>query len=161
MTAPAVTGIAVHFPLEWAELPLPRGLMACVCTGGSVSKCRHAGILTRCTSNTVYFKIQEYKQLYTSKLAAASVTDVMYHYMFSHYGLKWSNCWILLRALGGQFRGTMTWLHRCTRCTELFECSAVPFVSCPKKRRKKCCWCLCWYVIDGSLLWPGQAFTLS
>lgn len=38
MTAPAVTGTAVHFPLEWAELPSPCGLMVCVWVCPSASK---------------------------------------------------------------------------------------------------------------------------
>lgn len=82
MTAPAVTGTAVHFPLEWAELPSPCGLMLRVCLSECVSKRKQAGILTRCTNYAAYSKMQAYKQL---QQGGCLTTFLDYEYEFFIY----------------------------------------------------------------------------
>lgn len=148
MTAPAVTGTAVHFPLEWAELPSPCGLMACVCV--SVSKRKQARILTRCTSNTAYSKIQQYKQSYTSKLGAASKTAASLHiaqlwsklfYSRFHCDFLWSDRHMLT------VDETVVPLFQSERLKRTWRKSAADACTAP------------WLMLLH--LWPGQAFTLS
>lgn len=121
----------------------------------SVSKRKQARILTRCTSNTAYSKIQQYKQLYTSKLGAASKTAASLH-----------NAQLWSKLFYSRFHRDFLWSdrHMLTVDETVDEFCAVAFVSVREAQenlKKKCCWCMHCSMIDASPLWPGQAFTLS
>lgn len=120
----------------------------------SVSKRERAGILTRCTSNAAYSKTQEYKQLRTSKLGAASDEAVSLRVsqlkLFTHCGQ------------GGHVLRSDRHMFTVESVGALI--STVWFVfqrGFQENPRKKCRWCMHRCMIDASPFWPGQAFTLS
>lgn len=140
MTAPAVTGTAVHFPLEWAELPSPRGLMACVCMGESVSK-RMQGYWLGARATQL---IPRYRNINNS---TEINWEPLERRLVSSYEVKW---FIYLRFQCGNVFYEAVDVHCCFLSKERQE-----------YLRKKCGWCMHQYMIDASPPWPGQAFTLS
>lgn len=174
MAAPAVRGTAVHFPLERAELPSPRGFMACVCMGESVSKRKHARILTRCARNTLIPRCGNINNCTQVNWEPRART---LHNMFPNCEVNWFIHSRFQCGQGGHFWWSDEVVDTCSLLMKVnmclshdhcrWECCRAPGTLCFLSReaqenlRKKCCWCMHWYMIDASPLWPGQAFTLS